>query len=86
VDGAGKTCPHLEYRDSDEDVEFDHDRPYCGAMGAFVSPMRADRCNDRFDFHHAADCQVYEEATACEEVAHPAGDPEVVEADGPTTD
>lgn len=52
-------CPHLEYRSADEDHEFDHERPYCGVKETFVSPMRADVCNDRFDLHHAADCEVY---------------------------
>jgi len=55
------TCPYLEYRRRDEDHEFDHERPYCGVAGEFVSPMKADICNDRFDFGHEHDCEVYKE-------------------------
>jgi hypothetical protein len=53
------TCPYLEYRRSDDEHEFDHERPYCGLQESFVSPMRADICNDRFEFHHADHCEVY---------------------------
>ncbi|WP_255473107.1 hypothetical protein [Halorubrum sp. JWXQ-INN 858] len=39
-------------------------------MNEFVSPMRADVCNDRFEFSHDADCEVYrsmvESSTAIE--------------------
>lgn len=52
------TCPYLEYRESDDDHEFDHERPYCGAQGTFVSPVKADICNDRFDFDYR-DCDVF---------------------------
>ena len=54
------TCPRLEYRSSDEDHEFDHERPYCTVMGEFVSPMKADVCNDRFAFHHQDHCEVFQ--------------------------
>lgn len=57
------TCPHLEYRksgpDHTEGPAFDHQRPYCRVQETFVSPMRADICNDRFDFHHGVDCEVF---------------------------
>jgi hypothetical protein len=56
-------CPYLEYLQRDEDHEFDHERPWCAAQSSFVSPMRADICNDRFEFDHECDCQVYERAT-----------------------
>ena len=56
------TCPHLDYRAEDETHQFDHDRPYCTVMGEFVSPMRADVCNDRFRFDHESDCEVYRQA------------------------
>lgn len=52
-------CPHLDYRTADDEHEFDHERPYCAVLDEFVSPMRADICNDRFDFHHAEDCEVF---------------------------
>ena len=54
------TCPYLEYRDSDSDHEFDHERPYCDLSDSFVSPMRADICNDRHDFSHEADCEIFQ--------------------------
>jgi hypothetical protein len=53
------TCPYLEYRRSDDEHEFDHERPYCGLQESFVSPMRADVCNDRFEFNHEDHCEVY---------------------------
>lgn len=52
-------CPHLRYRASSEDHEFDHDRPYCTVVDAFASPMRADVCNDRHEFHHETHCDTY---------------------------
>ncbi|WP_336035062.1 hypothetical protein [Halobacterium yunchengense] len=55
-------CPYLEYRASDDDHDFDHERPYCEAAGEFVSPMKADICNDRHEFDHAEDCDVYRAA------------------------
>jgi hypothetical protein len=53
------TCPLLEYRDGDGDRSFDVARAYCTAVDAFVQPMRADVCNDRYDLHHADDCEFY---------------------------
>lgn len=53
------TCPYLDYRCSDEDHEFDHERPYCTVSGSFVSPMRADVCNDRHDFEHDEHCEIF---------------------------
>jgi hypothetical protein len=53
------TCPYLDYRDSDEDHEFDSERPYCTVAEAFVSPMKADICNDRHQFHHESDCELF---------------------------
>jgi hypothetical protein len=58
------TCPHLEYRRADGDQEFDHERPYCAILGEFVSPVRADICNDRFDFDHERHCDVFREHAA----------------------
>jgi hypothetical protein len=55
------TCPYLEYRRADGDKEFDHERPYCGVTEEFVSPMKADICNDRFEFDHECDCELYKE-------------------------
>jgi hypothetical protein len=55
-------CPYLSYRDADDDHEFDVERAYCTAVDAFVQPMRADVCNDRYDFDHETDCEFYREA------------------------
>jgi hypothetical protein len=55
------TCPLREYRDGDGDRSFDVARAYCTAVDAFVQPMRADVCNDRYDLHHAEDCEFYDE-------------------------
>lgn len=52
-------CPHLEYRKSDEEREFDRERGYCTVTETFVSPMKADICNDRYNFDHAEDCDVF---------------------------
>ncbi len=40
-------------------MEFDHERAYCTVVDAFVQPMRADICNDRYDLHHAEHCEYY---------------------------
>lgn len=56
------TCPHLRYRTDDGTHEFDHERPYCAVTDSFVSPMRADVCNDRNDFDHETHCDVYRRA------------------------
>lgn len=56
------TCPYLEYRRRDDEHRFDHERPHCAAINEFVSPMKADICNDRFDFDHETYCNIYREA------------------------
>ena len=53
------SCPYLSYRSGDDDHEFDHERAYCTLSNAFVSPMRADVCNDRHGFDHRTHCDVY---------------------------
>jgi len=53
------TCPFLEYRASSDDATFDVARAYCTAAGAFVQPMRADVCNDRYELDHESDCEIY---------------------------
>jgi hypothetical protein len=62
------TCPYLEYRRSDGDREFDHERPFCSVTESFVSPMKADICNDRFGFNHEGDCEIFKDHT---EALHP---------------
>lgn len=56
------TCPYLSYRRSDGDRSFDTERAYCGVIEEFVSPIRADICNDRHEFDHERDCEFYREA------------------------
>lgn len=56
------TCPYLEYRSEHEHHEFDHTRPFCRVQEEFVSPMKADICNDRFDFAHDRECEIYRES------------------------
>lgn len=65
------TCPYLDYRSSDDEHEFDHDRPYCTVVGAFVSPMKADICNDRHAFEHTSDCETYPDDRQPEESTLP---------------
>jgi hypothetical protein len=56
------TCPYLSYRDSDGETSFEAERAYCEVIEGFVSPMRADVCNDRGALSHEADCEFYREA------------------------
>jgi len=67
-EGSTVPCPHLSYRRRDEERSFDHERPHCAAVG-FVSPMRADACNDRYGFDHASHCDVYRELAEAERAA-----------------
>lgn len=55
-------CPYLEYRRKAGEKEFDNERPFCTAADAFVQPMRADICNDRYDLDHETDCEIYIDA------------------------
>lgn len=59
-------CEFLERRRSgdgdDGDAEFDHERPYCTAVDAFVQPMRADVCAKRYGLDPESDCEFYREA------------------------
>lgn len=56
------TCPYLSYRTTDGELEFDTERAYCEIVNRFVSPMRADVCNDRHELSHERDCEFYREA------------------------
>lgn len=60
------TCPHLSYRRTDGELEFDTERAYCTVIDEFVSPMRADVCNDRHELDHERDCEHYREAAGLE--------------------
>ena len=53
------TCPHLEYREADF---ADEERAFCTVVDAFVQPMRADICNDRYELDHTTDCEFYRNA------------------------
>ena len=52
------TCPYLAYRDL-ETADTDVARAYCTAAEAFVQPLRADICNDRYELSHERDCEIY---------------------------
>ncbi|WP_256301425.1 hypothetical protein [Haloarchaeobius salinus] len=56
------SCPHLEYRQEGDGRTFDEPRAYCTVTDAFVQPMRADICNDRYDLDHAEHCEIYRDA------------------------
>ncbi|MDF9746209.1 hypothetical protein [Natrinema salsiterrestre] len=56
------TCPYLSYRESAGDREFETERAYCDVVEEFVSPMRADVCNDRHELNHERDCEFYRDA------------------------
>jgi hypothetical protein len=56
------TCPYLSYRQSAGDHEFETERAYCDVVEEFVSPMRADVCNDRHELNHERDCEFYRDA------------------------
>ncbi|WP_101294914.1 hypothetical protein [Halegenticoccus soli] len=57
-------CPYLEYRRESGGKRFETERAYCTAAEAFVQPMRADVCNDRYGLGHATDCEIFLEAEA----------------------
>ncbi|MFW5940141.1 MAG: hypothetical protein ACOCSD_08565 [Halolamina sp.] len=57
------TCEFLERRQADDGVSFEHERPYCTAVDAFVQPMRADVCSRRYGLDPETDCEFYREAT-----------------------
>lgn len=52
-------CPHLEYRDADDDREFETARAFCTVAETFVQPVRADICNERYDLHPEEDCEYF---------------------------
>lgn len=63
---SGMTCPYLSYRSSDSESKFDAERAYCEAVERFVSPMRADVCNDRHELSYKRDCEFYRDAKGLE--------------------
>lgn len=54
-------CPYLDYRQSDGEHQFDHERAFCEVMNSFVIPIRTDICNDRYDEDHENYCEIYRE-------------------------
>ncbi|MFC5135694.1 MULTISPECIES: hypothetical protein [Haloferacaceae] len=59
-----ETCPHLEYREEDEERSFEVARAFCTVTDSFVQPMRADICNARYGLDPATDCEFYVEPDA----------------------
>ncbi len=57
-----ESCEHLDYRDAHDGQSFDHERPFCTVVDAFVQPMRADICAARHGLDPADDCEFYREA------------------------
>mgnify|MGYP000598568444 CR=1 FL=1 len=49
-------------------------------MEAFCTAMRADVCNDRFDFDHAAHCEIFQERATDEYEAGETTRPKEVES------
>jgi hypothetical protein len=58
----GDVCEHLEYREAADGQSFEHARPYCTVVDAFVQPMRADVCSMRYGLDPETDCEFYREA------------------------
>lgn len=54
------SCPYLEYRSEANETAFDVERAYCSRTSAFVEPMRADICNDRYELKHTQHCEIYQ--------------------------
>jgi hypothetical protein len=67
-------CPYLAYREAGDDRTFELARAYCTATEQFVQPMRADICNDRYEFDHETDCEFYREAEDLPRVPRDHGD------------
>ena len=53
------TCEYLEYREADDEREFETARAFCTVVDEFVQPVRADVCNERYGLDPAADCEYY---------------------------
>lgn len=54
-------CPFLNYQAQHGEQRFDEPRAFCTAVDEFVSPMRADICNDRYDLDYEDHCEIYRE-------------------------
>ena len=54
-------CPHLDYRESDGEREFDTARAFCTVAGEFVQPVHADICNERYGLDPESDCEIFRE-------------------------
>lgn len=57
--GLDMACPHLEFRESAGERTFDRARPFCTAAEAFVQPMRADICSERYGLEPSEHCEIY---------------------------
>lgn len=54
-------CPFFDYRNADDEHEFDHDRPFCEVLDEFVLPIRADICKNEREWSHEEHCEIYRE-------------------------
>jgi hypothetical protein len=54
-------CSYLEFREAAGERSFDRERPFCTATEAFVQPMRADICSERYGLDPAEHCEIYRE-------------------------
>ena len=52
-------CEYLEFRASDGERSFAHERPYCAVVDDFVQPMRADVCAERYGLTPVEHCEIY---------------------------
>lgn len=59
-------CPFLEYRATAGERDFERERPYCRAAEAFVQPMRADICSERYDLTPAEHCEIFRQQEGLE--------------------
>ena len=59
ADDPAMACPYLEYRADAGGQAFDHERPFCSVADAFVQPMRADVCAERYGLVPRDHCEIY---------------------------
>jgi len=68
------SCPYLAYREEGDGRTFELARAYCTATEQFVQPMRADICNDRYEFDHETACEFYRAAEDLPPIGRADGD------------
>lgn len=52
-------CPHLDYRETANGMEFAVRRAYCTVAERFVRPVKADICTERYGLTPADHCEIY---------------------------